>query len=188
MNKFILSVFMLTSACALYAQVPVVDSLAIAKAVQQIEAWRQQYEQMLQSIALQKNQLEAATGRRNLGAILDNVATTATVPADIAQKWRALNSQEALIADALAQTSNALNVTSQRANQVRGLMAAINSTNDPKGVAEIGARIQAETALVMNDYQRVQLLSLQRQSTEQRIQEEYLKKERDSLATPVNRR
>lgn len=177
------------AACALtagsgHAQIPVTDVASIAKSIEQLAAWKQQYGQMLQQIQTAKAQLEATTGRRNLGAVIDNVSTEATVPSAIVEEWKKLNNHERLVKDALGITEGAMRATTLRGEQVRALMQAINSTSDPKAIAEMQARMQAESALITNDLQRVQLLQIQQSAQQQRIEEQYREDARRNLSRP----
>lgn len=173
------------AAAAAHAQIPVTDVAAIAKSVEQLVAWKKQYDQMVQQIGLQRSQLESITGKRNLGQIVDNVGANATVPQEIAEQWRALTKHEQLVKDGLARTTSALATTQSRADQVRALMAAINSTNDPKAIGELQGRIQAENALVATDMQRIQLMQMQQSQNQQRIEEEFRETVRQNRAKPL---
>jgi len=150
--------------------IPVFDAASIIKAVEQLEAWNKQYSQMLEQITTAKSHLQQITGTRNLGAIIDNIGTEATVPTDIIQQWKTLSKQEDLVRKALTATNNALTATTDRGNQIRALMQSINATTDPKAIAEMQARMSAEVALVNNDMQRVQLMKMQGESQQQRIE------------------
>ncbi|WP_337913657.1 P-type DNA transfer protein VirB5 [Vibrio cholerae] len=44
-----------------------------------------------------------------------------------------------------------------RVGQIEGLMKEINRTNDPKAIAELNARIQAEQALIQNEQTKIAL-------------------------------
>lgn len=188
MRKFIgvlMAAVGLWAAPAAHAQIPVTDVASIAKAVEQLTAWKKQYDQMTQQIGVQKSQLESLTGTRNLGQIVDNMGVNATVPQEIADQWRALTRHEQLVSAALTRTKAALSATQTRADQVRALMAAINSTNDPKAIAELQGRIQAENALVATDMQRIQLMQMQQSQNQQRIEEDFREVVRQNRAKPL---
>ncbi|WP_150140517.1 P-type DNA transfer protein VirB5 [Candidatus Enterovibrio escicola] len=55
-----------------------------------------------------------------------------------------------------------------RVGQIEGLMREINRTNDPKAIAELNARIQAEQALIQNEQTKIALYR-ESASAEQRI-------------------
>lgn len=71
-----------------------------------------------------------------------------------------LNCQRLLngLAQHQALLRNALRLTSERAAQVQTLQQTINSTSDPKSIAELQARLQAEAIQVNNDANRLQLM------------------------------
>lgn len=169
------------------AQVPVTDTLAIAKAIQQLAAWKQQYEQMQQAIQTSKSQLESLTGKRMLGTVLDGISTDATVPSNISAEWGRLTKLEDLMADATKKTSMALQVTSHRAQQVRMLMDAVNNTKDPKAIAEITARIGAELALIKVDESRISLMHAEVKNNVDRIEEIHRAKRRQEFDLPSPR-
>lgn len=47
--------------------------------------------------------------------------------------------------------------SAQRTQQIEGLMARINRTNDPKSIAELTARIQAEQAMLQNEQTKLDM-------------------------------
>lgn len=153
--------------------IPVIDAAAIGKAVEQLIAWKKQYDQMVEQIKTSKDQLAAMTGQRNLGAVIDNIGAGAMVPPNVVAEWKQLTQREQIAKSKLAVIEQALSTTMARSDQVRALMQSINATTDMKAAAEINGRIQAETALVMNDLQRVQLMQAQAASNTQRIEQEY---------------
>lgn len=153
--------------------IPVIDATAIAKAVEQLVAWKKQYDQMVEQIKTSKDQLAAMTGQRNLGAIIDNIGSNAMVAPEVVAQWRQLTKREEIAKSKLAVIEQALSTTMARSDQVRALMQSMNSTSDMKAAAEINGRIQAETTLVMNDMQRVQLMQQQESANVQRIEQQY---------------
>lgn len=74
-----------------HAGIPVIDNVAIAKAVQQVAAWGKQYEQMaaqIQEAQKQLQQLETTyqsmTGSRGLGSLLANPG----LPQFLPDEWK----------------------------------------------------------------------------------------------------
>ncbi|WP_167792551.1 type IV secretion system protein [Photobacterium damselae] len=65
----------------------------------------------------------------------------------------------------------------ERVSQIEGLMQEINRTRDPKAIAEINGRIQAEQALIQNEQTK---LSLYQASAE--AEERILKQQEDESA------
>ena len=63
-----------------------------------------------------------------------------------------------LNAQTQAYARQALEVVSGRVDQIEKLMQQINTTEDPKAIAELQARLQAETAQVANDQNRIAVL------------------------------
>ena len=63
-----------------------------------------------------------------------------------------------LNAQTQAYARQALEVVSGRVDQIEQLMRQINQTEDPKAIAELQARLQAETAQVANDQNRIAVL------------------------------
>ncbi|NVM77463.1 type IV secretion system protein VirB5 [Duganella sp. SG902] len=63
-----------------------------------------------------------------------------------------------MLAQHQALLASALNMTSSRSAQIQTLQARINATDDPKSIAELQARLQAENIQVNNDANRLQLM------------------------------
>lgn len=59
-----------------------------------------------------------------------------------------------------------------RWDQIAGLMRQINSTTDPKAIAELQARITAETAAVQNEQTKMQLYALAAQAEDRLIEQQ----------------
>lgn len=59
-----------------------------------------------------------------------------------------------------------------RWDQIAGLMRQINSTTDPKSIAELQARITAETAAVQNEQTKMQLYAMTAQAEDRLIQQQ----------------
>ena len=90
-RPFLVSAMLLTASPALAAGVPVVDSAALAQWVQQIEQLRETYEAELRQIEEMQRQLEALTGPRALGTLL-NGASKITSPKNSTEACPASNS------------------------------------------------------------------------------------------------
>ena len=76
-RRLLVSAALLTASPALAAGVPVVDSAALAQWVQQIEQLKQTYEAELRQIEEMQRQLEALTGPRAVGMLLNGAADIA---------------------------------------------------------------------------------------------------------------
>jgi len=84
-----------------FAQIPVTDLASLTQQIQQVAAWAQQYEQMVQSIKNQQQQLSAMTGARGMGSLLNN-ETQQALPTDFVSMADKLRSQGAGGASAAA--------------------------------------------------------------------------------------
>lgn len=78
-----------------------------------------------------------------------------------------------------ANLQNALDLVQQRTSQIQSLQSQINSTSDPKAIAELQARIQSENTQVSNDANRIALMKAtadaQQQAADQALRERTLK-------------
>lgn len=147
-----------------HAQIPVTDALGLAQSIAQVQAWTQQYTQMVTTIQQYKTMIDQAkaladnmTGQRLLGMIANEIATDATIPADVQNMLAALEMPSDITAAIKQITNKALQTSGKRGDQIQSLMKLINSTTDPKAIAELQARIGAETANVQNDTNRILL-------------------------------
>lgn len=157
------------------AQIPVTDVASIQKAIEQLIAWKKQYEQMAQQIQYSKQIIESATGTRGLANVLDAMGTNAVVDTNLLRQWQTLDSKDKLLKGALQATQIALAATEKRNEQVRALMGEASRTTDAKAIAEINARINAENAMIKVDSDRIRLMELERAAQEKRIEEEAFK-------------
>jgi type IV secretion system protein VirB5 len=87
----------------------VYDPSNYAQAIKQVQAWEQQYRQMTQALAKAeatyqgvKSQVDAVTGVRGFGDILNNPALRAIVPADLSASLADLNATGSLTGRALS--------------------------------------------------------------------------------------
>lgn len=78
-----------------------------------------------------------------------------------------------------ANLQNALDLVQQRTGQIQSLQSQINSTSDPKAIAELQARIQSENSQISNDANRIALMNAtadaQRVAAQQKLKERELK-------------
>jgi len=74
-----------------------------------------------------------------------------------------------------ATASQSMDAASQRFNYIQQLMNQVNTTNDPKGIAELQARIAGEQVMLQNDQTKMQqmyaFLQNQDRVTQQQMQE-----------------
>lgn len=59
-----------------------------------------------------------------------------------------------------------------RWDQIEGLMRQINQTHDPKGIAELQARIASETAMIQNEQVKMNLYAMAAQAEDRLIQQQ----------------
>lgn len=176
----------------------VYDPSNYLQAIKQVQAWEQQYQQMTQSLAKAeatyqqvKSQVDAMTGVRGFGDLLNNPILKNVVPADLSTTLADLNSTGALsgkamdlrnrsavydcgdVIDAAAKVAcqavlgqnaqarafqeDTMALLNQRTTQIDALRAQINATQDPKAIAELQARLEAEQAQVANDQNKIAL-------------------------------
>ncbi len=174
----------------------VFDPSNYAQAIKQVQAWEQQYQQMAQSIAKAqatfqqaKAQVDAITGNRGFGNLLNNPLLHSIIPADLSTSLASLNSSgilsghaanirdsaaiyncgdlndeaartacQALLgqsAEAQAVAQDTMALLNQRTIQIDALRAQISATQDPKAIAELQARLEAEQAQVANDQNKI---------------------------------
>jgi type IV secretion system protein VirB5 len=75
---------------AVQASLPVIDIANLTQAISQVNAWKQQYDQMAQQYTQLKQQYAAMTGTRNLGNIANNPALQAVIPPDVADLYASI--------------------------------------------------------------------------------------------------
>jgi type IV secretion system protein VirB5 len=82
-------------------------------------------------------------------------------------------------AQAQAYQQNAMIRLNQRVDQINGLQDQINSTNDPKSISELTARLIAESTQVANDANRIVVMKAMSESADRATQQAL--KERELL-------
>jgi type IV secretion system protein VirB5 len=144
--------------------IPTIDVANLAQSINQVLAWKQQYEQMLQQIeqmrlanATALNAYNASTGNRGFGLINNSITKSVITPEFYSslQATKTPQDANALVSAQLEQISASTNT---RFTQIQQLMAAINATNDPKAISELNARIQSEQAMIQNEAKEVDVL------------------------------
>ena len=82
-------------------------------------------------------------------------------------------------AQAQAYQQSALQLITQRVSQIQSLQSQINTTQDPKAIAELQARITAENTQVSNDANRIAVMQAlaqsQRLAADQALREQTMK-------------
>ena len=220
MNKIfavtVLTVQVIASSHAI-AQAPVFDIKNFQQSLQQVAAWKKQYDQMLQQHQQLLAQHQSLTGTRNLGMIADAPQLRAFIPDDVAQTYdniraagsgsltgaalKIRNSSQIyncadrkgdnkstceaflnMTAQTQAFQQQAMALLSQRRKQIQYLQGQINTTNDPKSISELQARLQVEAAQVNNDTNRLALLNAMASSAERSTQQALKERELRNLS------
>lgn len=102
-RNVIAAAFFAASSVGAFAQIPVTDLLGLAQQIQQVASWVQQYQQMVDQLKAQKEQLQAVTGSRGMSQLGGNMARQ-QLPSDFAGTYDQLRSQGAAGASSAAQT------------------------------------------------------------------------------------
>ena len=178
---------------AAQAQIPVTDvasiSTSVANQVESIAKWAQQFNQLQQQITQYQQQYAAITGPRGMGALLDNTALKAALPADWQQvltdvkktsayiterkKYPTFssapkaNSMYDVIASQNALMSDLYGKANSRLSLIQSLTAQIDSANDPAAKADLANRLISEQNAIQANQNLVTILqSKQKQELE----------------------
>ncbi len=160
--------------------IPTIDVANLAQSINQVLAWKQQYEQMLQQIEQMRlanstalNAYNASTGNRGFGLINNSITKSVITPEFYSslQATKTPQDANALVSAQLEQISASTNT---RFTQIQQLMAAINATSDPKAISELNARIQSEQAMIQNEAKEVDVLRQHHARQLAAIQSEWL--------------
>lgn len=180
------------------AQIPVTDkaliSTSVFNQVEQIAKWAQQYNQMQQQIQQYQQQYASITGSRGMGALLDNTALKAALPADWQQvltdvkktsayvtergkyptfgslpktnaMYDVIASQNAVMTDLYSKANNRLGL-------IQSLTGQIDSASDPAAKADLANRLISEqNAIQANQNLVTTLQSKQKQDLETAAQQ-----------------
>ena len=166
------------------AQIPVTDvasiSASVANQVESIGKWTTQFGQLQDQITTAKKQLDAISGARGMGALLNNSAMNAALPADWKtvltnikstsgyaterSKYPTLTSlpkanamydtmaaQNAVMSDLYTKANN-------RVGLIQSLTAQIDSANDPAAKADLANRLISETNAIQANQNLVNIL------------------------------
>lgn len=218
MKRALFAVMLTVCLNTVYAQgIPVIDTANLIQSIQQVVYWAQQLEQMKNQLDQQVQHLQAITGSRNLGGILNDQQLQQFVPQDAVAIYNSIKSGDLskLTQDAqairnstmiyncsdrigddysncqanlnknaqdLAYAQNAYKLATQRVQQIQGLIGQINTTQDPKAIAELQARIQGENTAIANEQNRLTIWQSVSQSQDRAIQQKYKEQEMQSLS------
>jgi type IV secretion system protein VirB5 len=196
---------------------PVFDGANLSQAINQVTAWKKQYEQMNRQYTQLQQQHLASTGVRGLGAIVNNPALGAIVPYEAAQQFNAIASLGSssltspaqairnatrlydcqdrtgsdrtscqaflnVTAQAQAYQQKSMALLQQRMIQIQQLQSRINTTADPKSIAELQARLQVESIQVNNDANRLMVLQAMSNSADRATQQALKERELQNLS------
>ncbi len=159
------------------AGIPVIDVAAIAQAIMQVQAWAQQYQQMV----TQYTQLTTMTGKldgaRMLGTTLNNPSISAALPAEMQNTAAMLANASVIstspaaltsilnsfgvtgtgyvangqgVADTLSKMHSILTAAQQRQSQIGNLASRVDSSSDAKDSLDLMNRNVLENATINN--------------------------------------
>jgi type IV secretion system protein VirB5 len=192
--------------------IPVFDGAGVAQAVQQVKAAHQQLTQLQSQLRQAERTYKAMTGTRGMAALLDNPELHDYLPEDMvdvlsalsedvdkykkagrllkdeawqdaameAAKW--LDEQETSAATDLANSEKAYRKSGERIDQYRDFIDEIDESSDPKAIADLQARIQAESVYLQNELVRLQSLQMA-QAAKREMQEIREKEERVNITS-----
>jgi type IV secretion system protein VirB5 len=207
----VMSMFLASGAHAQWTVNVNSDIPASINQAQTMAPWAKQYEQMVQSITHLKSQVDAMTGPRGLGQILNNPALRAYLPDQWASiydqvkygnlqglsgKAAAIYSAEGfdpnatngrrrqldVLAANKAITMQAYDATLARVNNINDLMKQANATGDVKATADLQNRMAAENAMIQAEQNRL-TLALELQRIEAQLASEQRSREFDAVFT-----
>ena len=171
--------------------IPVIDVASLTQAINQVLAWQAQYEQMARQIeqmqlqsSLSQQQLGSTTGNRGLGLINNSITKSAVDPNYLANLGT-LNDYASANALSRTQLANLSQSSATRFAQIQSLMAAINTTNDPKAIAELNGRIQAEQAMIAVEQNEVALVRQGLETQIRAIDADRLQRSINAASQPV---
>ena len=171
--------------------IPVIDVASLTQAINQVLAWEAQYKQMMQQIeqmqlqsSLASQQLGSTTGNRGLGLINNSITKSAVDPNYLANLGT-LNDYASANALSRTQLANLSQSSATRFAQIQSLMAAINTTNDPKAIGELQGRIQAEQAMIAVEQNEIALVRQGLETQIRAIDADRLQRSINAASQPV---
>lgn len=200
-----------TAVQAQWSVAVVADGPGTLNQAQTMVQWGKQYQQMIQQITHLKSQVDAVTGTRNLGQILNNPALRGYLPDEWASVYdqvrngrlQGLSAKASSIFSAegfdgtatggrkrqldvmaanKAMTMQAYEATLARVNNINHLMVQADAAKDMKAAADLQNRMAAENAMIQNEQIRLNL-ALELQRVETQLAMEQRTREFDSVFT-----
>jgi type IV secretion system protein VirB5 len=170
---------LVTLASGALAQIPTTDLVSIANnlqaQIQTMAAWSQNYQQLQSQITQAKQQYEAFTGSRGMGALMNSTALSSGLPPEwgavlgSVQKTAAFATERArypsypdrpkanayydVIASQNATMSDLFAKTQGRIAQTQNLMTQIDSATDPAAKADLTNRLISEQNAIQGSQQ-----------------------------------
>lgn len=212
------SIFFIHS--AICAQQFVIDEAAIAKAVEQLEQLKQQYDELKKETKQLQQTYSAITGTRGFGEVLKNESFKDNLPENwsavynnlrqqgytgltpqakeiydrnkIYDKCQSIASSEqkkvcaarsVKAAQDEAFTLDMLEKSKSKMANIENLLGQIRQTQDPKGIAELQARIATEQSLIANDQTKLQLFKMASEAEERVLNQQAREAAAKSAAT-----
>ena len=172
-----------------YAGIPVIDATNLAQQIQQVAAWAVQAQQMVDQLGKLQQEYDSWTGNRNMGSLASTVTrnylpltyqdlltsgvgnwnaimtamerynisnTSLRSTTDTVAGFNSANQQAALNR---AGAEMSFDEASQRFTTMQALIDKINVAHDPKDIADLQARIQAEQVMMQNEANKLQALA-----------------------------
>jgi type IV secretion system protein VirB5 len=175
---------------AMASGIPVVDIAGLVQAIQQVKTAYEQLTELQSQLKQAERTYDAMTGPRGMAALLDNPDLREYLPEDMADvlsslsedvdkykkanrllkdgawqdaamqaaKW--LDDKETSAATDLANSEKAYRKSGERIEQYRDFVDEIDESQDPKAIADLQARIQAENVYLQNEIVRLQSLQM----------------------------
>jgi len=101
---------------------------------------------------------------------------------DVSEAAKAIcERQVAKVAQDKANTMAAFDNAQERWDQIQALMGEINATTDPKAIAELQARINAEQAAIQNEQTKLQMFTMAAQIENRLMEQRELQQTREDL-------
>lgn len=108
----------------------------------------------------------SAQAIRDANKLFDSCASLTGADRTVCQRSAAKAAQDKAFA------SEAFDKAKDRWDQIEGLMGQINSTTDPKAIAELQARINAEQAAIQNEQTKLQMYKMIAEAEDRLIQQQ----------------
>jgi len=99
---------------------------------------------------------------------------------------KACDASLSISAQTMANQENASKLLQDRVDQIQGLQDQINSTTDEKGIAELQARIAAESSHVQNDTNRLSVMNAVGSSAQTAVQQQIKELELKNVTSEEN--